>query len=158
MGNWRTIEIQGHMAAEEAVQLREDLTYDYMSDAAKEPISVCLCWGGGGRSPMSIGGLGMWVKKDGLLAGQGNLFERDYGVEDVKRGLERIAAKYPTFTAVVHCGGDYESAECVASLFAARGQVWQVDPLVQTVGGAPDSVIEGRLLKAVFGIDPSEDR
>ncbi len=150
MGNWRTIDIQGHMAVEEAVQLREDLTYDYVSDAAKEPISVCLCFGSG------LMGLGQWVKKDGLLAGQGNLFERDYGVEDVKRGLEAIAAKYPTFTAVVHCGGEYESAECVASLFAARGQVWQVDPLVPTVGGAPDSVIEGRLLKAVFGIDPAE--
>lgn len=150
MGNWRTVAIRGHMDADEAQRLREDLAFDYAGQDTRIPIAECLAWAGG-SSPQPLMGIGVWVMLDGCLRGNGNLFERDYTVEDVRNGLANIVARYPSFTAVVHCGGENEDPTCVASLIAVDGKVWASEPLVDTVSGVDVHVARDRLLRAIGG-------
>jgi len=145
MGDWRTVNIAGWMDPAEARRLREDLTYDYHHEV--EPMVPCLGWQDGGLvGPFS---LGPWVEESGRIWGQGNLAERDYTVEDVRAGFAAIAAKYPSFTAVAHCGGEYEAPACEASVVAVDGQAWVVAPLVADVVGVSEAIKRQRFMRAL---------
>jgi hypothetical protein len=68
----------------------------------------------------------------------GNLGERGYGPESVAEELERIAAVCPSLKVKVHCGGDYETLDCVATVSLESGKAKVGDPEVQTIGPIPD--------------------
>jgi hypothetical protein len=81
----------------------------------------------------SICGLGDWTAE--RIEACGNLSERDYTVEDVAATLRDMVAVVPSLRAKVHCGGDYESEDCVATITVADGVVSVGPPEVPKVGG-----------------------
>ena len=66
----------------------------------------------------------------------GNLSERDYDVDDVAESLALMAKAAPSLTCKVHCGGDWESKVCVATVALASGVVTIGDPEIITLDDA----------------------
>jgi hypothetical protein len=101
----------------------------------------------------SIWGLGDWTAE--TVQACGNLSERDYTVEDVAQTLRQMAAVVPSLQAKVHCGGDYESEDCVATITVTDGVV--------SVGPAEVGRLEGlaalgqaRMAALVDGLDGAD--
>lgn len=79
----------------------------------------------------------------------GNLYERDYSVDDVAKALFNLQSVARSMQLRVHCGGDYENETCVATITVADGRVSVGDPEVPTVAPVSDDVTAGRLLNAL---------
>lgn len=139
MGNWMTVNLRGSLAAEdvEAASLHLRVKDDYSNF---RPLSIGLS---------GLCGLGDWVRQN--INADGNLAERDYSVESVADNLREIVAVAPSLELKVHCGGDYESTNCVATITVSRGEVTVGDPEVEVVNGIGDDVFKGRLFGAIGG-------
>ncbi len=125
MGNWRTVTITGTIdpadvpAARRYVEIGDDWTNFH-----------CLAFVG-----MSLCGLGRWVPPlGGTIHAVGNLAERDYTPEDVAEALTGMVAVAPSLAVKVHCGDDWESTTCIATVMAVDGRVSVGEPEVATVG------------------------
>lgn len=142
MGNWRTVEITGTMSAADAEALTALLDrgpgYDW--PGWREPYA-CLSFS---RARPGLCGIGAWpaVKTSRC----GNLAERDYSVEDVRAALESLVTVAPSMLLTVHCGGEYESDECVATVLAGEGLVRTREPMAVTVSEPGEDQILGNLM------------
>jgi hypothetical protein len=149
MGNWRTVTIVGTIdpadvpAARDFVDIGRD-NWDRFH---------CLCYTG-----PSLCGLGRWIPvappPDGsvvAIEAFGNLSERDYGVDDVAEVLGRLVNVAPSLTLKVHCGGEWESTTCSATVTVQDGVVSVGDPEVKAVGAGLHERGELRLLAILWG-------
>jgi hypothetical protein len=142
VGNWRTVNMGGTVNADEVPALRARLTYaddawDNFGPLSFAPDRPALC------------GLGDWVKS--VVDVRGNLAERDYGVADVATVLAELAELAPSLRLKVHCGGDWESAECVATITVRDGGVAVGPAEVESVAPAGDDLMVGRLAGYLTG-------
>jgi hypothetical protein len=131
-----TVNVVGTMTEDDAAKLRELLDYgDVMSDRFGEVFSepyACLSYSS--HSP-GLCGLGAWPAAE--MNACGNLAERDFTVEDVAGGLRALVHHAPSMLLKVHCGGDYESDQCVATILAGEGLVAIRPPQQPSVAAAP---------------------
>ncbi len=148
MGDWRTVTMHGTVDRTEVDRLRAACVYDTYGED----------WGDFG--PLSfdpatpgLASLGDWVRP--TIAAGGNLAERDYSVRDVAEHLRRLVLVAPSLALAVHCGGDYESPACVATITVADGAVTVGPPLVTEVSGATDEQAAGRLFGYLTKMRPA---
>jgi hypothetical protein len=118
MGNWRTVNIQGTCAAEELPALRKSITVDKDYENFH-----CLSNSGG------MIGLGNWPAEQ--MDVTGNLAERDYSVNAVAWQLEELMILAPSLRLKVHCGDEYESLQCIATITVGDRQVSIGDPEIE---------------------------
>ena len=90
-------------------------------------------------------GLGDWPAE--RVDRCGNLAERDYSVEDVAEELRRLVHIAPSMLLKVHCGGEYESEECVATISVGEGVVAVGGPEQPNVAGPPEGQMMGNLFQ-----------
>ena len=142
LGNWRTIHVVGTMSAEHAARLRELLDWrDYTSRDVPDGTD-CLSF----SSVMpGLAGLGAWPAAE--MDRCGNLHERDYSVEDVATALRALVHEAPSMMLKVHCGGEYESGECVATISVGEGLVMVGKPERETVEGPSAAQVQENLLR-----------
>lgn len=141
VGNWMTVNMAGTMSAEHALRLHAALdTGDGFEPACEE--AFCLAF-----SSMRPGlcGLGAWPAE--TVSRCGNLHERDYSVRDVAKALEALVHIAPSMLLKVHCGGEYESGECVATISVGEGLVVVGPPEVATIEAPSDDQMMGNLLR-----------
>ena len=137
MGNWMTVNLVGTMSAQDAEAVREYLGYPDISryrpgsgiaaDPAWNhfgPLSFC-------RDRPSLGGIGDWPAP--VMNRAGNLAERGYTVQDVAETLRELLPLAGSMLLKVHCGGDYESLECVATVSVGEGLVAVGKPEVERI-------------------------
>lgn len=133
MGNWRTVHLTGSCDAAEVGPLRAALIPDdTWSNFGPLSITEGLC------------GLGDWPAEQ--IDARGNLAERDYTVADVAEHLNRLLEVAPSLRLVVHCGDDWESSQCVATIDVRDGQVTETGPEVPAVLGVDETTMTTRLL------------
>lgn len=136
MGNWRTVNLRGSIAPRDVAIVRRTITpEDDWSNFG--PLSLT-----GGMAS-----LGDWVGEE--VHADGNLAERDYTVGDVACALREILGEAPSIRLKVHCGGDHESADCVATITVDESGVSVGPPEREHVATVPDDVLRGRLFKAL---------
>lgn len=122
----------GTMSERDAAALREYLGYpgywhhDWDHPARKHfgPLSFC-------RDQPSLGGINDWPAPEVNRAG--NLAERDYDPDDVAAQLRELLAVAGTMLLTVHCGGDWESLDCVATIRVGEGLVAIGKPAVERI-------------------------
>ncbi len=148
MGNWRTVNIEGTMSASDAATLRSLLNYGYdgMPDEAycRHWEQPWACLGFNSRRP-GLGGLGCWPAE--TVSRCGNLAERNYGVEDVAGALRALLPYAPSMLLKVHCGGEWESQECVATVSVGEGLVAVGEPERETVDRPSEGQLMANLMK-----------
>jgi hypothetical protein len=143
MGNWRTVNIIGTMSAGDAAKLREVLDQgDYTAWHDKSPDVDCLTFS---SVHPGLCGLGAWPAEK--MNRCGNLHERDYSVEDVAAALRVLAGLAPSMLLKVHCGGEYESETCVATISVGEGLVVVGAPERETVDGPSAVQMQENLLR-----------
>lgn len=145
MGNWRTVSMTGMIAAAETGPLREELGYSVRRNTGFDrfgPLSFDI------DSP-SLCGLNDWVAA--TVNRCGNLAERGYTPEDVRAELERLLRIAPSMMLVVHCGGDYESLDCVATIGTGEGLAVLLPPEVAKIEGISDEQARHNLMQALGG-------
>jgi hypothetical protein len=146
MGNWRTVTIIGSISAEDAPAARQ-----YINIGKDYDRFHCLC----NTGSVSLCGLDGWMPAGGgQIRAVGNLSERDYGVEDVAEVLTVLAGLAPSLALKVHCGGEWESDECIATVTVADGTVTTGPPERATVGEGLSEIATGRLFQAL--VQPAE--
>lgn len=124
MGDWMTVTIEGRIDAADVPAARAVIETGEDWDKFH-----CLTY------IPSLGGLGRWIPDGGGdIWGVGNLSERNYDADDVAEVLRQLVEAAPSLDLKVHCGGPYESKQCVATVTAHKGVVEIVDPQVETVG------------------------
>ncbi len=131
MGNWRRVQIIGTMNHLDAQIVRQ-----YLSGNNED------CLHGG-----SICGLPNWGQT--TVDCVGNLWERDYTVDDIRSELVKIKVFAPSLDLTVHIGGDYEDDKCIASITTKDG-VKVCQPQVDLVKKIPKSQVDRNLRKAMF--------
>jgi hypothetical protein len=121
MGNWMTVKIVGTCDKGDVPALRQaiDPGADYEN-------FHCLSY-----VKYSIASLPMWA--DEKINVMGNLAESDYNSEGVAEALDEIATCVSSLNVKVHCGGAYESKDCVATVTLASGKVTIGEPEVKTL-------------------------
>lgn len=124
MGNWRKIYITGTCPKEEVELLRERITYKYPD--FRKPMEVTLneertYVSGPLLYSAGVCGLPLWPAEE--IQAIGNCFERDYSVEDIAEHLKRLIGASPGLKLKIHCGGEYESSECVATVMVLHQHV-----------------------------------
>jgi hypothetical protein len=146
MGNWRTVNITGTMTERHAEALRGYLAYTHEpGDPGLRrfgPLSFST------DSP-SLCGLGNWPA--GRVNACGNLAERDYSVEDVAAELRTLVQIAPSMLLKVHCGGEHESDECVATISVGEGLVVTGKPEQATIMGPSEAQMMGNLFRNLIG-------
>lgn len=152
MGNWRTVSMSGTMTAGDAAALREYLGYSYR-----------FVTGGGPRDPAwdrfgplsfnrdqpSACGLNDWPAETVNRAG--NLAERGYDPEDVAAQLRQLVTVARSMLLVVHCGGEYESLDCVATVRVGEGVVALGKPEVEKISAMDEAQAGLNMLRALSG-------
>lgn len=129
MGNWRTVNMTGTMSAADAAKLRRLLDEgDWRAPSAVPDNADCLSFS---STHPGLCGLGDWPAE--AVNRSGNLAERDYTVMDVQIALESLVRVAPSLLLTVHCGGDYESDECVATIRVGEGLVRTGPPEVERI-------------------------
>jgi Tfp pilus assembly protein FimT len=140
MGNWRTVNITGTIDAAETTAVREHLAYDYDDTASLRnfgPLSF-------NPHRPSLAGIGDWVNTE--VSARGNLAERDYDVEDVAKVLRHLVILAPSMDLKVHCGDDWESTDCIATITVSGGRVEVGPPEVPHVAPVSDGEVLTNLL------------
>jgi len=149
MGNWRTVNMTGTMSEQDAAALREYLGYpgywhrdqdDHPAHQHFGPLSFC-------RDQPSLCGINDWPAA--VVNRAGNLAERDFDVEDVAATLRELLAIAGTMMLKVHCGGDYESLECVATISVGEGLVAIGKPEVELLAEIPDGQVRLNMVRAL---------
>ena len=137
MGDWMTVQIKGTCAPEEVAALRKAV------DAGPDYANFhCLCGG------LGVFGLPNWARPNIDVAG--NCAERNYNAESVAETLAQIAKAVPSLAVKVHCGGAYESKECVATVTLANGKATIGPPEIERLEEFSDDDIEARFLKVLL--------
>ena len=138
MGNWRTVRVVGTCAdITDQGRLRAALAVDYMDDSWD-----CLCSGG-------LCGLPNFGKAEFDVTG--NLAERDYEPESVAEHLLKLAKVAPSLECVIHCGGDYEETNCIATVVCVGGETKVTPPMVEDIGEIPRIQVERNMLIMMLG-------
>lgn len=134
------------MTSQDAVALREWLGYTHdVGDPGWErfgPLSFNR------RSP-SLCGLNDWPAP--AVNRSGNLAERDYSVESVAECLRELVKVAPSMLLIVHCGGERESTECVATIRVGEGLVAAGKPEVAEIEPVSAAQAELNVLRALTG-------
>lgn len=115
MGNWRTANVVGTCDRSEIRELEQAI--QWRRDDRNQELH-CLMGGG-------VCGLPNFAKPSFDVVG--NLFERGYDEDSVKRALELLTKVAPSLECKVHLGGDYESKEVVFTI-TLEGGVATVGP------------------------------
>lgn len=153
MGNWRTVEIIGSCPEEDVRGLREFIDcadmfhspYKTQQEDAEERWS-CMCYPG-----PSVCGLGIWANAE--IHRIGNLAERDFSVEDVRHALEKIGKYFSGLELSVHCGGDYESLNCVATVKLKDGVAKILPAEKEKIEKMSGAQLKTNLLRTMLGLD-----
>ena len=148
MGNWRTVNIVGTMSPQDAQALRAHLGYPgYWKDVDNDPawqrfgpLSFC-------KDQPSLCGVNDWPAES--MDRAGNLAERDYDPDDVADTLRELLAVAPSMELKVHCGGEYESLECVATVTVTGGVVTVGPPEVAELKAMSDEQGQLNMLRAL---------
>lgn len=144
MGNWRTVHIDGSIDESQVKAARDACLYDWDFDAQdNDDLPHALSYG---KTP-SLCGLHEWPAS--RINVVGNLYERDYGVDSVAEALRHVAKAAPSLRVKVHCGGEYESTNCVATITVSDGEVTVGEPEVSEIPGINQDVMMGRLFAAL---------
>jgi hypothetical protein len=121
MGNWRTVNIRGHIAKSDVKSI-----VDYLSnDDCWETLAACLHIG------RSCYGLNTWIKEDGTIDAVGNLAERDFDNDDIEGALRHLAGMYPSLELTLHSGSDWEELPCTATFHVSNGEVKRCAPEIE---------------------------
>lgn len=147
MGNWRTVNIVGTMSPQDAQALRAHLGYPgYWKDVDNDPawqrfgpLSFC-------KDQPSLCGVNDWPAP--VMDRAGNLAERDYSV-DVVKTLRELLTVAPSMGLKVHCGGEYESLECVATVTVSGGVVTVGPPEIPELKPMSDEQGQLNMLRAL---------
>src|SRR5580692_570432 len=142
MGNWRTVNVVGTMSGLHAATLLLLLDQgDYVSrEAQREVPPEVDCLSFSSVHP-GLCGLGAWPAEQ--MNRCGNLHERDYSVADVAKALGALVHIAPSMLLLVHCGGEYESEQCVATISVGEGLVVVGKPERETVDTPSDDQVLG---------------
>jgi hypothetical protein len=124
------VTITGEVAEAEVAALRAALTYD----AATGQTTAGSEWGPLSFDPLHPGGAGLGDWPAPTISATGNLSETDLGPEHVAAHLRQLVGVAPSLNVAVHCGGDWETPACVATVTAAGGVVSVGPPQVPHVG------------------------
>lgn len=144
MGNWRTVDMRGHMDADEAQDMIEYLSYE--DDWSKWADDVaCLLMG------KSMCGLNRWVDMNGNIDAVGNLAERDFDNDDIEKALAHLAERYPSLELTLHSGSDWESLSCSATFRVKDGKVARCDPEVETIRVISPALMQERIMSMLRG-------
>jgi hypothetical protein len=81
----------------------------------------------------------------------GNLAERDFDVDDIRDTLLDLADAAPSLEVKVHVGGDYEAAECVATVTLEAGGSTIGPPEIEEVPAISEEQMRGGLLAQLSG-------
>lgn len=138
MGNWMTVSLRGTLSAADLDAAHE---FVHCKDDYSNFHPLCAVQG--------LAGLGQWAAEE--IYADGNLSERGYGTDDIAATLREMVKVAPSLALKVHCGGDYESKECVATVTVADGEVIVGQPEVASVAGVSDVVVKGRLFDLLGG-------
>ena len=155
MGNWRTVNITGTMSAADSAKLLGLLNYGSYADEERyrhvwDAPYACLSFS---LTSPGLCGLGEWPRGPEDIDGTvhvsrcGNLAERDYGVQDVAIALEALVREAPSMLLKVHCGGEWESEECVATISVGEGLVVTGGPEMEKVDGPSEAQIHVNFLR-----------
>jgi hypothetical protein len=131
MGNWRTVQIVGTCDRADVPGLRAQLE----RDPDGENFHPLVVNGG-------LFGLPNWAAE--RISAVGNLAERNYDVSDVARTIERLAIAAPSLAVKVHCGGDYEAPEVVATITLSGGVATIGPPEIATLPEISEEQIMGQ--------------
>lgn len=136
MGNWMTVQIVGTCDPHDVPALKAAIILgpDYSN-------FHCLMGGVG------LAGLPVWAAEK--IDAVGNLAERDYEVEHVAKQLAKLAEIAPSLRVQIHCGGDNESHECVATLDLANGTVAVMPPRVKEIGEISEDQMRRNMLDVI---------
>ena len=137
MGNWRTVQIVGTCPAQQVKRLREHV-------AAQYPSEEWGCLSGG----QGICGLPVWPEE--RISAVGNLAERDYSVIDVANCLQQLALTAPGLAVKVHCGGDYQSERCIATVTLTPDKLSIGCAEVEAIPSIPSYQMEGAILRGLL--------
>lgn len=132
MGNWRTVNIQGTIDPKHIGVLKNTLNIDIDNDDENFDWDP-LCYSA--RHP-SLCGLNEWIEREQISA-IGNLFERDFSVEDVADHCRELIKVAPSLNILIHCGGEYEDLDCVNTIVVKGGGVFIDPPHVQRLMEQP---------------------
>jgi hypothetical protein len=144
MGNWRTVEIVGHICAADAPAARAfvEIGEDWSGGRFH-----CLCYTG-----PSLCGLDRWLPaQGGDIDAMGNLSERNYDVDDVAETLRKLVEIAPSLEVKVHCGGDWEDENCIATVTVHDGEVTIGAPEVEKVGTGMSERGAARMMALLLG-------
>lgn len=141
-----TVNIIGTMTPEDAVKLRAHLGYSFdPGDSGWDrfgPLSF-------DRDQTSICGLGSWPAP--AIDRVGNLAERNYDPENVADHLRELVTVAGSMLLKVHCGAEYESTRCVATVSVGEGVVAVGKPEVEQLKPLDEGQMTANLLRASFG-------
>ena len=130
MGNRRTVNMVGICDDPDAIRA-----------ALKEPHYGPLTI----SDTLSLGGLADWPAKE--INAIGNCYERDFDVQDIYDDLRKAATADPTLHLDCHCGGDYESLDCEATIRVCDGELAILPPQVKTLMAQSEEAAYGRLMQ-----------
>jgi len=133
MGNWTRVRIEGYCIESEVPSLRRHLEAIFMDPS----------WG-----PLHNGGLaGLPNWGLAVIDVVGNLGERGFDSEDVADALRTIGVIAPSLFVRVHMGGDYESAECVATVELCDGKTTIGEPKIKEIPDITEEQMEAALFR-----------
>lgn len=147
MGNWMTVNMTGTMTEHDAAALRDYLGYSFQ--ARNDPATARFGPLSFSRDKPSICGLGDWPAPK--VARAGNLAERDFTVDDVAGHLRELTAVAGSMMLTVHCGGDYESLGCTATIRTGEGLVAVGKPEVEQLAEIGDAQMMLNFMQAAAG-------
>lgn len=149
MGNWRTVNIRGHMNVDEAKDaiklLGKDKVKVWELYESIEQNFDCLLFSD------SLCGLNQWIKEDGTIDAIGNLYERDFDNDDIEMALNFLAKRYPSIELTLNSGSDWENLVCSATFHVKNGVVERCAPEVNEIHGIPREVVKERLFRFIQG-------
>lgn len=149
MGNWRRVWIVGNIPPEQVRPL---------CAALAEPTEYAGDWPDYHplRTGSGLAGLGVWPAP--VVNAVGNLYERDFSPEDVRDACENhVLPAAPGASLKIHCGADWEQAECVGTVTVAGGVATLGPPEVVALPEISDEVVHARLFRAIYGATPSSE-
>ena len=137
MGNWMTVQIIGSCAKDDVPALTKEVKYD-LHDINIDQEFYCLTSCGG------LCGLPLWPAE--AINAVGNCAERDYTPESVKSNLEAFAKIAPSLEVKVHCGGDYETKEVIATVTLEKGKATIGKPEIENLPNPPEGQMAANLM------------
>ena len=143
MGNWRTVHIDGTIDPAQVEAAHRACLYEWgaFDPASKLPHALSYS-----QQP-SLCGLHEWPAP--RIKVVGNLYERDYSVDDVAEALRIVAVAAPSLRVIVHCGDDWESQKCIATITVNQGSVTNGPPLIDALPEISLSQIADRLFDSL---------